>query len=117
MPKKTTAKQASRGIKTAARVSTVIARKRAGLLRQLKRPTGSQIRNAMDWASPSGQSAFYGKLTRVALTLDVQTLGELRRVGGGSASDGARRLARQSKEAVSAQLFLPQMGTGRRAGK
>jgi hypothetical protein len=77
------------------RISRVIAAKRTAVKRARRRATEKQSQQYLDMAAPSSrQASIYGELFRITLTLDAFTIERLKQVGGGSASDGARRLAR-----------------------
>jgi hypothetical protein len=80
------------------RISRVIAAKRAAVKRSRRRATEKQSQQYLDLVAPpsSRQASIYGELHRITLTLDAVTIERLKEVGGGSASDGARRLARWS---------------------
>ena len=82
-------------MKKVPRISRVIAGKRSALAR--KRPTEKQSQQYLDMMAPppsSRQASVYGELHRITLTLDAFTIERLVSIGGGSASEGARRLAR-----------------------
>jgi hypothetical protein len=86
----------SKPFKKPPRISRVIAAKRAAVKRSRRRATEKQSQQYLDLVAPpsSRQASVYGELHRITLTLDAVTIETLKQVGGGSASDGARRLAR-----------------------
>jgi hypothetical protein len=94
---------ARKPFKKAPRISGVIgaARVRARAKSARRRATEKQSQQYLDMAAPppsSRQASIYGELFRITLTLDAFTIERLKTIGGGSASDGARRLARLSSD-------------------